>query len=145
MDGLSPTSDNYTERMASYMSAKGLAHYYIALYTATIPLDDFPASGNEFITIQRCRQEVVIENGRRVVIQVCEEEEILNPDYFVSRQIEKDTMVQSHLGRMRSSFTEAVDILEADPQATIEQRAIADLNLADMNFLIQEYGRANSQ
>ena len=143
--GLLPASAHYSERLASYLSAKGMAHYYSALYTASISLSDFPSSVSEFITIQRCRQEVEIVDGRRVVVQVCEQEEIVNPEYFVGKQIEKDTMVQSRLSQMRNSFRRAADTVVADPQATLEQRARAILNLGDINFLIQEYGRANTQ
>ncbi len=145
IDGLVPTDSNYTERLASYLYGKGLAHYYTALYTSTIPLGDFPASASEYMIIQECHTEVEIIDGRAVTVVVCEDREVLNPNYFVSKQMEKNTMVQSQLGSMRRSYRQALDAVEANPQATLEQVAEAMLKLGDMNFIIQDFRLANSQ
>jgi hypothetical protein len=45
---------------------------------------------------------------------------------------------------MRRSYRQALDAVEANPQATLEQVAEAILKLGDMNFMVQDFRRANS-
>ena len=145
IDDLPQSDADYGSKLATYLSAKGIAHYYSALYTSTIALADFPASASETLIRQRCYQVIEIIDGQRVVTIVCEDEEIPNPQYFVSKQLEKNAVIQSQIASMRRSFRQAVEAIETKPDATVEEIAVAILNLGDMNFLAQEYDRANAQ
>lgn len=142
---LSPDTEDYHSTLARYSSAKGLAHYYSALYLESIDWDDFPGVGVDTINQQVCHQEVEIVNGRQVTRTVCENRRMPNPDYFESRVRARNSALTTSIASMRSGFAEAIEIIEAKPNVTVEEIAIAILNLGDINFLVQDFRRANDQ
>lgn len=141
IDALSETDADYRAKLTGYLYAKGLAHYYMTLFTSTVPLDDFSSSESRTMSMENCVQ--VRESGSSRT--VCRQVQVSNPEYMAGKQIEKNSTMESHLAFMRQTFQQAVELTEADPDASAEELAIAVLHLGDVNFLAQDVGRSNAQ
>ena len=142
---LSPEEDGYNRKLAGYLSARGLAHFYSANHVAGIPVEEFRATPmhNSF---QSCMPVVLsVDQGASPSSGACNVNPISDPEIFASQQREKNNTVRRHLGNMRQSFLEAIDAVEADPNASTRELAVAILNYADANLLAQDYSRARLQ
>lgn len=142
---LSPEEANYNRKLAGYLSARGLAHFYSASHVAQIPAEEFQAMpGNN--TFQNCIPVVLsVDQGALPSSGACQVNPIGDPEIFASQQREKNNTVRRHLGNMRQSFLEAIEAIETGPAANIRELAVAILNYADANLLAQDYPRARLQ
>ncbi len=142
---LSPEEANHNRKLAGYLSARGLAHFYSASHVAQIPVEEFQAMpGNN--TFQNCIPVVLsVDQGALPSSAACQVNAIGDPEIFASQQREKNNTVRRHLGNMRQSFLEAIEATEADSTASVRERAVAILNYADASLLAEDYPRARLQ
>lgn len=142
---LSPEEEGYNRKLAGYLSARGLAHFYSASHVAQIPVEEFRATPVHS-AFQNCVPVVLsVDQGATPSSGACQVNPIGDPEIFASQQREKNNTVRRHLGNMRQSFLEAIAATEADPDSSIRQQAVAILNYADANLLAQDYTRAKLQ
>lgn len=142
---LSPEEEGYNRKLAGYLSARGLAHFYSASHVAQIPVEEFRATPVQG-AFQNCVPVVLsVDQGATPSSGACQVNPIGDPEIFASQQREKNNSVRRHLGNMRQSFLEAIEATEADPDSSIQQLAVAILNYADANLLAQDYARARLQ
>ena len=136
---------DYYNKRADYLSAKGLAHFHAAKYFADLPPEYFQAFVSSAGGQQQCYSLVMSVDGAQPARSVCPEMDVANPDMFMAQQITKSQTVRQHLSSMRQSFSDAVESMEKDPNASPRKLALAILNLGDASLLAQDYGRANTQ
>ena len=142
--GLGDDQANHGRR-ANWLSARGLAYFYAARHVASLPVNEFQRSAPQAASFQQCVPLVMSVDGAQPSANACHANQNLDPEYYASQQREKNNTVRRHLGNMRQSFMEAIEAVEADPRATLEQRVRAILNLGDANLLAEDYARARSQ
>jgi hypothetical protein len=142
---LPPGAEDYHNKRAEYLSAKGLAHFYAAKYFADLPIEYFQAFVSSTAGQQQCHSLVMSFDGAQPARSVCPEIDVANPDVFTAQQRTKSETVRRHLSAMRASFSDAIASIESDPSASPKKLALATLNLGDASLLAQDYGRANSQ
>ncbi len=129
----------------NWLSARGLAYFYAARHVASLPVDEFQHSAPQTASFQQCVPLVMSVDGAQPSANACHANQNLDPEYYASQQREKNNTVRRHLGNMRQSFMAAIEAVDADPRATLEQRVRAVLNLGDANLLAEDYARARSQ
>ncbi|MEQ8952549.1 MAG: hypothetical protein RL120_00310 [Gammaproteobacteria bacterium] len=142
--GLPQTPENL-DRRARYLSAKGLAHFYSAQFTAGVPVEEFrhavPATGG----YQPCMPVLLsIDRSAQPSTSACNTNPT-DPEYYAAQQREKNNTVRRHLSNMRQSFIEAIVAIENNPDSSPRQLAIATLNLGDANLLAEDISRARVQ
>ena len=144
-DRLSSSEPDYEQLLANYLSARGLAYYLSAQHVANTPIEQFEGRPhNNFY--QSCTPlELSIDGGLPASSSSCQASQMGDPNYFASRQRDKNNTVRRHLGNMRQSFQEAIDAIDMNPNATLRERAIAILNYGDANLLAEDYTRARTQ
>ncbi len=130
---------------ASWLSARGLAYFYSARHVANIPVNEFQRSASPNASFQQCVPIVLSVDGAQPSANACHANQSLDPEFHASQQREKNNQVRRHLGNMRQSFQLAIEAVNADPRATLEQKVQAILNLGDANLLAEDYQRARSQ
>lgn len=130
---------------ANWLSSRGLAYFYAARHVASLPVTEFQHSAPQTSSFQQCVPLVMSVDGALPSANACHANQNLDPEYYASQQREKNNTVRRHLGNMRQSFMEAIEAIEANPRATLEQRVQAILNLGDANLLAEDYTRARSQ
>jgi len=130
---------------ANWLSARGLAYFYAARHVASLPVNEFQRSAPQTSSFQQCVPLVMSVDGAQPSANACHANQNLDPEFYASQQREKNNTVRRHLGNMRQSFMEAIEAVDADPRATLEQRVRAILNLGDANLLAEDYPRARSQ
>ncbi len=134
--------DDNTDKLITYMTEKGLAHYHAAMAISALPFDEFEGQGVEVINTRSC---FTIRDNSGQPTRVCENNATPNPDYFESRQRAKHTLLQGHVTAIRRSFIELISQLEQDENTDPVTLATAVLALGDMNFLLQDNLRAKTQ
>ena len=142
---LSHDSENYHNELINILSAKGLAHYYSALYVDDAELEDFSRIGAATVNQRICRSRPRTINGVTTYVTVCNDERAPNPDYFESRNRAKSRQLESNLRYMRESYQQIVEILSEEAEITPLEIVEAMLNLGDINLLINDLERANSE
>jgi hypothetical protein len=130
---------------ASWLSARGLAYFYSARHVANIPVHEFQRTASPNASFQQCVPLVLSVDGAQPSANACHANQNLDPEFHASQQREKNNQVRRHLGNMRQSFQLAIEAVNADPRATLEQKVQAVLNLGDANLLAEDYQRARSQ
>lgn len=143
--GLDPDDPATASQRATWHSARGLAYFYSARYTASIPVNEFQHSAPPSASFQQCVPLVMAVDGAQPSANACQANQVMDPEYFAAQQREKNNSVRRHLSNMRQSFQLAIEALDADPHATRRQRAEAILNLGDANLLAEDYARARNQ
>ncbi len=145
ISAISPDSENYHDNLIDLLSAKGLAHYYSALYVDDSELEDFQGTANETVNQQVCVSRPRMINGVVTYVRVCRTEHAPNPEYFESRARTKSRQLGSNLKAMRESYQQVVETLEDKPEVTPLEIAHAILSLGDINLLINDLEAANTQ
>ena len=133
------------QQRATLLSAQGLAYFYAARHVANIPVNEFQYSAPAHHSLQQCVPLVMSVDGAQPSASACHANQNLDPEYYASQQREKNNTVRRHLANMRQSFSAAIDALDADPDASLEQRVQAILHLGDANLLAEDYRRARRQ
>ncbi len=143
--GLSPEDNSYNSKLADYLSARGLAYFYSASHTANIPVEEFQGTpANNFY--QSCFDTILsADSSAQPSSAACQMNQISDPEFFASKQRDKNNTVRRHLGNMRQSFLEAIEATESNPNASVRDMAIAILNYGDANLLAEDYPRARTQ
>jgi tetratricopeptide (TPR) repeat protein len=143
---LPDNSEDALTRRATYLAARGLAYFYSAQHVAGIPVDEFqPTAASQGLSPQYCVPLILSVDGAMPAQTACNDSQIRDPEYFASQQREKNNTVRRHLGNMRQSFQEAIQAVEAEPNASLRRRVEAILNLGDANLLAEDYPRARTQ
>lgn len=142
---LDPESENYDNEIIDVLSAKGLAHYYSALYVDDTELEDFSGIGNETVNQRVCTSRPRTVNGVTTYVTICTDERAPNPDYFMSRTKAKSRQLESNIKNMRESYQRIVEILRGKSEVASLEIAYAILNLGDINLLINDLEGANSE
>jgi len=142
---LPETEEGALARRAAYLSARGLAYFYSAQHVAGIPVNEFQPTSVQGLSPQYCVPLVLSVDGAMPIQTGCSDSQIQDPEYFASQQREKNNTVRRHLSNMRQSFLEAIEAVEADPDASLHSRVTAILNLGDANLLAEDYPRARTQ
>ncbi|GAB5498365.1 MAG: hypothetical protein PsegKO_06760 [Pseudohongiellaceae bacterium] len=135
---------NHQQR-ATLLSAQGLAYFYAARHVANIPVSEFQYSAPVHNSLQQCVPLVMSVDGAQPSASACHANQNLDPEYYAAQQREKNNTVRRHLADMRQSFSAAIEALQADPDASLEQRVQAVLHLGDANLLAEDYRRARRQ
>lgn len=142
---LDPAAPDYEQQLATYLSARGLAYFYSASHVASLPLEEFRAAP-QYNNVQSCIPTILsIDGSAQPSAAACQVNQGSDPEIFASQQREKSQTVRGHLGNMRQSFQEAIEAVEANPNASLRERAIAILNYGDANMLAEDFQRARSQ
>ncbi|MCG8415187.1 MAG: hypothetical protein MI746_13290 [Pseudomonadales bacterium] len=142
---LDADAPDYEQKLATYLSARGLAYFYSASHVASLPLEEFRAAP-QYNNVQSCIPTILsIDGSAQPSAAACQVNQSSDPEYFASQQREKSQAVRGHLGNMRQSFQEAIEAVDANPNASLRDRAIAILNYGDANMLAEDYQRARSQ
>ena len=141
---LPQTAENQRRR-ADYLWAQGLAYFYSAQYTAGVPVEEFRHAVPESGGYQTCVPILLsVDRGAQRSASACNVNQT-DPEFYAAQQREKNNTVRRHLSNMRQSFLEAITAVEASPDATLRDRAIALLNFGDANLLAEDYSRARIQ
>ncbi len=140
-----PESMGNQERRASYLSAQGLAYFYSAQYTAGVPVEEFRHAVPTVGGYQPCVPVLLsIDRSTQPSSSACNTNP-MDPEYYAAQQREKNNTVRRHLGNMRQSFIEAIEAVEANPNSSLRDLAMATLNLGDANLLAEDLQRARIQ
>ena len=140
-----PETAEYSALRADYLAARGLAHFFAARHVANTPVEQFQRLAPQTSSYQQCVPLVLSVDGAQPSASACQANQISDPEYFAAQQREKNNTVRRHLGNMRQSFTEAIDAVQNDPNASLEERVRAILNLGDANLLAEDYQRARRE
>lgn len=131
-------------RQVDFLSAQGLAYFYAARYTANMPINEFQGAPGQNVALTCVPTIMAIDGGATPSVSACQANQA-DPEYFASKQREKNNQVRGHLGNMRQSFQEAIEALETNPSVSVREQAQAILNYGDANLLAEDYQRARSQ
>ncbi len=128
------------------LSSRGLAYFYSAKHVAQLPVEVFKAVSPASQSIQQCIPTILsVDSGVQPSASACNAGASLDPEFYAAQQREKNNTVRRHLGNMRQSFMEAIDVLEEMPDVSERELAIAVLNLGDANLLAGDHARARTQ
>ncbi|GJM14408.1 MAG: hypothetical protein DHS20C12_28110 [Pseudohongiella sp.] len=124
---------------------RGIAYYHSAIYADGLSLNSFFSEVEDTQTIRDCVTETVVIRGRPVTQTKCTYTDVPNPGRFTDRQRQKLELIDQSIRAMHSHLRSAIEIVEADPGASVTDRALAHLALADAEFRTGNLQRANLQ
>jgi hypothetical protein len=145
LDNLDEADPDYLARRIQMTREIAMARYYAAMAISEVPVDEFESIGPETVTGQNCFTITEDTGSGPKPVRVCESKQMPNPLFFESRQKAKFEALEAHISWIRSSYLELIEQLQADPDSDPVQLAQLMLSLGDMNFLLNDSLRAQTQ
>ena len=125
-------------RLIAPLKILSLAGYQLASETASSSLGDFEGFGSSVVYQRSCIP--IIVGGR--VQMYCELIPVGNPDYYVTKQQNKDLQVVDQMSRIKSLLNRIVNISTASTEVKPAEKAAALINLGDWYFINKKTGTA---
>jgi hypothetical protein len=145
LDNLDEAEPDYLARRIQTTNELAMARYYAAMAISKVPVDEFESIGPETVTGQSCFTITEDTGSGPKPVRVCESKQMPNPLFFESRQKAKFEALEAHISWIRGSYLELIEELETDPNSDPVQLAQLMLSLGDMNFLLNDSLRAQTQ